>query len=135
MSFTATAHQVTDDVNQAHGCHGFFHPRAAHHQMLTAPPAEVEGYMGLRRQLLISQKASHIAVFVTLALAKEPITLECSLCVITQLYLWPCCSYCSDVALYSPCLHELDGHGQWLDCWCTHRSAAVIVLLGNHCIC
>ncbi len=41
MSSTATAHQVTDDVNQAHGCHGLFHPRAAHHQMLTAPPAEL----------------------------------------------------------------------------------------------
>lgn len=40
MSFTAaTAHQAIDDVNQAYGCHGLLHPRAAQHQMLTAQRA------------------------------------------------------------------------------------------------
>ncbi len=42
MSLKApTAHQAIDDVDQAYGCCGLLHPKAAQHQMLTAPPAEL----------------------------------------------------------------------------------------------
>ena len=66
---------------------------------------QIEGRMSLRQQLLTSEAVGHIAVFGTLALAKESSTAGCSLHITTQLYLWPsCCSVafcCAGVALYS----------------------------------